>query len=538
MRTPSGRSYRWADDEPNSESIPGGLRHSSTMPGGFESMDVTLPRKSGVDYSDLERLSTLRILGASGEVDGEYRLERAPRVSGAQMAITPSAAGWQAHLEDNKSAREIIVDRNLAGSWQGPSVQHQLNGLSTGERRDGGASAPDADTGEPAFKTSVTGAWDAAALPASQGWYDAKGLAIGSLYYAWKIGSPINPANTSWSWDANLTASDIGGAADTSGNLRAAGPAAGTLAATALRKFALIKLAYAAAGGVAGLEYPLFWTCLAVYGDHGLPKRGAADFTNAQGFYGSDVIAHIVQKWAPLLVIDDSIQASLFVIEHLVFTEPTTAAEMIRQTTRFGLQDWAVWEDRTFWWHERGVCGRRWRARISPAQLEETGPQVDRLWESVIVQYQDVDGSTRTVGPSGSGADTISDTLKDPDPDNPANQLGIIRRDLLVMGVGTARSATEVGRRFLEEQKLLDSSGRAQLVGYVEDDHGVLHPYSRVRAGDQISFPDASDTSYRRIVRADHSRTSRTCSIDIDAPPEGLAALLERLGVVLVPLGL
>ena len=41
------------------------------------------------------------------------RLERAPRVSGDQMAVSPAAVGWQAHLEDDKSAVEIYVDRDL-----------------------------------------------------------------------------------------------------------------------------------------------------------------------------------------------------------------------------------------------------------------------------------------------------------------------------------------------------------------------------------------------------------------------------------------
>jgi hypothetical protein len=163
---------------------------------------------------------------------------------------------------------------------------------------------------------------------------------------------------------------------------------------------------------------------------------------------------------------------------------------------------------------------------------------MDRLWESVIVQYNDVDGSARTVGPPGSLADVESASLKDSDPENPANQLGIIRRNKLVMGTSTAAAATEVGRRFLEEQKLLDRSGRARIVGHITDDHGILHPYWRMRGGDLISFIDANDTSYRRIVKADHDGTSRTASLDLDAPPEGLDALLERLGVVLAPLGL
>lgn len=104
--------------------------------------------------------------------------------------------------------------------------------------------------------------------------------------------------------------------------------------------------------------------------------------------------------------------------------------------------------------------------------------------------------------------------------------------------VSTPAAATEVGRRFLAESKQLDRSGSAKLVGYVEDDRGVVHPFHHVRAGDTISFVDASDTSERRIIRASHDFESRTCSVDLDAPPAGIDALLQRLGVVLVPLSL
>jgi len=272
---------------------------------------------------------------------------------------------------------------------------------------------------------------------------------------------------------------------------------------------------------------------LAVY-DGSVTTRAISG--DLDGVYASDVVTYAVQKWAPMLT--TMIQPSSFVIPHLAFLEPTTCGEIVRQASRFDLPDWGVWENKTFWWTERGANSRFWRARIAPSELEETGPQVDRLWESIVVQYQDVDGSTRTVGPPGSGADTESSDLKDSDPENAANKLGIVRRDLLQMGVSTAAGATEVGRRFLLESRQLDRSGKARAVGYVEDDRGVLHPYHHLRAGDYVAFPDASDKSYRRVVRTEKDYDARTVTFDLDAPPEGLAALLERLGVVLVPLGI
>ena len=65
--------------------------------------------------------------------------------------------------------------------------------------------------------------------------------------------------------------------------------------------------------------------------------------------------------------------------------------------------------------------------------------RVERLYESVIVQYQDVDGSTRTVGPPGSGANVEDAGLADDDTDNPAVRLGITKRALLTMGVARQR---------------------------------------------------------------------------------------------------
>lgn len=537
--TPTGRHYRWGEDEPDPAYVFRDLRHSSTMPGGYESCDLTLPRKPGIDYSDLERLSTIRILGAGGGVVGEYRLERAPRVSGDELAVSPSAVGWQAHLDDDKSALEIYRDIDLS-HWGEQSTTHYLAQVASAYAYLLGPTLLADEGGTPSLRIGWEGAWLASAIGArSWAMYDAHNIGIGSVYYGWRRESTTNvdPANTNWNWQVILSDDNARTNTQTSGNLRAAGPGTGTVSANATRRYAFLIFAYdAVPGGADGLKYGTLWSRLAVYGTHGLTLRGTEP--NA-GFYASDIVAHAVQRWAPLLNIKpDSVEPSGFLIPHLVFREPTTAGDIVRQASRFSLPDWGVWGGREFQWGAPGGKARRWRARSGPTRLQETGPQLDRLWESVLVQYQDVDGTTRTVGPPASGADTEDAALKSYDPANPANQLGITRRDLLQMGISTAAGATEVGRLFLEQSQLLNSSGQATLTGWVESDRGVLHPYYDVRAGDEIAFVDAADKSYRRIVRADHGRDSRTCTVDLDSPPEGLAGLLERLDVVLVPLGL
>lgn len=537
VQVSSGRHYRWGEDEPRAENIPSGLRFSDTMPGGFESLDVTLARKPAVNYSDLERLSTIRVLGAGGDVAWDGRLERVPKVSGDQMAISPSAVGWQAHLEDDKSASMVFVDRDL-GRWTNTSNARMASLYAAGNKPQGSWEIrPDQVGAEPALYESLPSPWPASIIV--EPLYDSgPGNAIGRIR---GVCSTTDGAITAFS-DANyLINAELRTTEVTAGdtyNARAAGSgvAFDLVATTFTRRFAHLVFLYSVAYAGDDIARVIKWTNLRVFGAHQLPVAGTAP---NDGLYASDMVIYAVNRWAPLLSVTPStVFASSFVVPHATFYDATTAGEIVRQVTRFGLQDWAVWEDLTFWWHDRGTQGRKWRARVGPSQLEETGPQVERIWESVVVQYQDVDGSTRTVGPVGSGADTETDDLKDNDPENPANLLGITRRDLLVMGIGTAASATEIGRRFLEESKVLNTSGVAKIVGHIEDDRGVNHPYWRVRAGDTISFVDAADTSYRRIVRTDKSGSDRTCSIDLDSPPEGLQALLERLGVVLVSLGI
>ena len=542
IETPGGNRYRHAIDEPSAENIPSGQKFGDSMPGGFDQCEYALPRKPGVTYQDLERLSTIYIKGTGGEPAGEYRLERTPRTSGTERSISVQGVGYQAHLEDDKSAREIYVDQDLS-HWGSASTQRKVNVAAVSFQIHDATVNPDTTTGAPALETFVDEI--GSNQPIAEGWYDASGLTIGSIYYAWKKSSTVNNADTNWHWTVLASSTDTETSTDSSGELRAAGPGTGTLTATTTtaKKFGKVQFYYGTTSTVNGIHYSIFWTRLAVYGNHGLTKQGTASATDAQGFYASDVIANALSRWAPLLSYttgaDGTIKPTSFVIPQLEFREPTTVADMIQQANRFHIRDWAVWDNKTFYYHDRGDRGRSWRARVAPAQLEETGPAVDRLWNGVIVQFRDVDGTVKTVGPTGASTDSTSADLIDTDSENPANKVGIRRWTKIDMGiVSTTAAATEVGRRFLIETKALDSSGKAQLVGHVEDDKGILRPYWQVRAGDTISFVDAADPSPRRIVKTEKDVDAKTCTVDLDAPPDGLAAILERLGVVLVPFGL
>jgi hypothetical protein len=531
ITTPSGKRYRWAADERDPENVPSQARWSDVMPGGFENADITLPRLPGIDYDDLERLSTLRVLDAGCGIVGEYRLERAPATTGDQSAISPGLVGWQAALDDNEAFNALYVNRD-PGFFGDPPLERQAviadNGRPNGDTisRDGLTWTLPEDVPP----RSLTETWTPPRKP----------LLIAAVEYVGSRKGDFTGLEGPYIFRSGDLAGGILMTLD--GTLQHADLAAPDPAVVLHVVNASTTVTVNppdVSGFPAGVRPQQIIDQIAVYGDTGIPTWPTRD-NEPYGVLASDVIRHAVTHGAfPLRVTSDTIVATGFVIPHLPVFTTGKVSDIISQAARFELNDWAVWENLLFYLHPRGARGRTWRARIGPAQLNNTGPQVQRLWESVVVSFTDPgDGQTYTVGPPGSGCDVESPDLKDPDPLNPANEYPTVRRALLQGGTLTPESAIQVGGIYLQEQKKLDSSGNAQFVGTVEDDRGIIHPYHHVRAGDQVIFLDAADTSPRRIIRADKDDRTKTCSVDLDAPPDAMQALLERLGVALVPIGL
>jgi hypothetical protein len=231
-----------------------------------------------------------------------------------------------------------------------------------------------------------------------------------------------------------------------------------------------------------------------------------------------------------------------------VYLDPVASSQMINDATQYELLDWAVWEhasgiydgspDPTFYMNPRGERGTEWRARTGPAQLQNTGAQISNLWNGLIVQWTDVTGVNRTVGPPGSDCNWTDPSLIDLDPGNPANQAGIRRWGLLTLGTATKATAVQIGQLFLQEQKQLNTAGQAALTGHVQDSHGVLWPAWKVRGGDTIRFTDSQITTPRRIVSTSYDDSTKVNTIQLDQPPDPVQALLQRMSIVLSTIGL
>lgn len=533
---PSGRVYRWGEDEPGADQVFDDLADSDSVPGGYKELSATLPRKPNVDYGDMVMGTHLELFGAGQLQVGEYRLERAPRSSGDMLSMAPGAFGYQGHLADDESAQGVPISRDLA-DIKGPSTTRQVAVRGFGYHPESPDLSPDVSSGMPAVTSSSTGPitkpfWEMA--------LDGGGVKIGRVRFLFSL---INLLPHSA--DPNVNALLY---SDEEDNFPSptlvkedfSSPNSYDISLSTPERFVLFNMYYGIGpAGSAGVQYGMRVSELAYFDDSGIATQGTWPDL---GVLASNVIASALERWAPLINFTKgqygTIRPTTFVIPHLSFKDPGPVSEWVDQSNRFELNEWGVWNKKTFYLNPRGEReGRkRWVARVAPAGLQETGPQMERLFNGVIVQYPDVDGSTRTIGPPGSGCPVTSSYLLDVDPENPVNQVEGLRRwtKISANGTTTQAGAIRIGQIFLEQARELDGSGSATLNGYVEDEHGQLWPYYCVHAGDLIRFPDASRPGWRYIVNAQRNRGERSVSIDLDAPPDSMAALLERLDVVLV----
>jgi hypothetical protein len=531
---------RWGWDSPNAAYVPTNLSFTTAMPGGFERLSTSLQRESRVPWPDLELLSNVTVEGPGKQIAWEGRISRVSQAAGYERRYEVEAQGWQAALEDNQGVKEIYVDQEL-GHWQQPPLaqrRYLLESSPPNNPISAGSSVGGAQEGRPlppGLQFAINQTWTTP--QAAEAWYYGNGVNVGSIGAYFHSFLPAGTWNVSmgllrhWESFAQGAPEHVVSIPPTTSGWYQTEPASGYEAAC-------IRLVTGTEGGAPGHSYIVVFGPVAVYGTSGIPLHGTGSEHEAPGVLASDVVENVIKRWAPPL--QTQITPTTFVIPQAAWLEPTSPAEIIKAVTKYEILDWAVWEAKTFWMTPRGARARRWRARVGPAQLQLAGNSVQRIYNGVIVEYTDPLGVTRSVGPPGApylepGAS--SPYLEDTSPTNPANRAGIKRYAKITMGTGTQPAAIAVGERFLEIQRQLERSGQAQLVGAVEDNQGNLEPAWAVRAGDEISFTDAADTSYRRIVQTSYDDSSKTNTIQLEQPPETLQALLERLQVVIQPLG-
>lgn len=533
--TPSGKTFRWGEDEPGAENCFEDLTDSDSVPGGDKELSCSLPRKPHIDYADMQRGTTIRQYGAGRDRPlREFRLQDAPKTSGDRLVMNPAALGLQAHLSDDESAQEIFIDADL-GAWGDPSIQRRLNLGKENYPLSASASAGFHDAGEtPAgIMFDFSGVQkEAGNKPGNEQTYYGGGVNLGRLLYDF-----TGDGSTTWAETPALSSDDLWSSYDGPKNLNGASASQQEVTASAAgRRYAILQ-AFFTGAYVGPMNNKHLFTHIRVMGRHGLPTYGT--WPNI-GVLFSDVMAYALGKWAPLIDFttgpNGTIRPTKFLIPHLAFKEPSTVMQMAEQGNRFEMDEWAVWAGRkgpTFHLNPRGEReGRkRWRVRSREAQLKDTGTSFDSSINAVVVVWQDFDGTTRLVGPPGTGLSVTDSRLLDTDPLNPVNQIPGLRKykKIVMKDKGTLEGAIERGQQYLEQVKLLDNSGEATLTGYVEDEHGMFWPYHYVKSGDLLDPLDGKGDRY--MVSAGRTRASRSASVFLDAPPDSREAMLEQLGV-------
>lgn len=545
--TPGGRTERWAADESEAANVLDDFTDSDSAPGGCKEFTGALPRKPGIDYSDMKLGTKLEVFGAGGFKVSEYRLERTPRTSGDYLVMDPAASGYQVLLSDHEGARAIPLDSDMT-SWGEPSASRRAMEALKAWKLNTNAQVSLLPAGTPNEKgeaqpTAISHAWAAynnnkATEPdVAESWYDGGGIELGEVLLDFLAVKGMAPGDVNWNNDLHAATDGQALSFETLRDFNATSETHKAFAVGAARYFLILQDAYAAESHTeTAIECQ--WRNVKVRDRSGIPLYGTWPEV---GILASDFIAWALTQFAPGIHFTTgpygTLKPSSFVIPHLVFKDPTTLLEMITQALRFELLEWGVWPGQfgpTFYLNPRGQRegATRWRARVRPAKLTETGQQMDLVYDRVVMSWNDVDGSRKTLGYPGSGYILTDNRCEDTDPQNALVEAGEHRVKHLTMdGPATVNGAAETARLFLEKVKLLDGSGEATLTGYVEDEHGAEWPYYYVQSGHEIEFIDSSIRGYRYIVEAPRSRKSRSVNIKLDAPPDSYAAILAELQV-------
>lgn len=529
-----GEPLRFGGDEPLAERVIQRPSLSTQMPGGFAEAGFVVARPDSISAIDSPRfeLAPVRIYGDGARVAYEGRIVGIPQIGTTEIELR--LEGHSAHLSDDETLTEIFVDRDLGG-FRGSSRAREIQLLGAGQEPRQLSPIPDTSAGLTTLGATLSSVATGVVV-ASAGWYDAgPSNRIKSVQYQGQ--QTANVLSTFSAYVYGMTADDGTAfnevpAGDTLASSGATTYAVTTVSFTGSYRFVMFHFDTPASPGAG--PFGFMFRHVALFGDHGLTKRGTAP---DQGYYASDIIAHALSAAAPGLTYTagDSIEQGTFVIPHLVYRDGTTALQVIEDVTALGggaslVNDWGVYEDREFFWKTPGTYGTTWRIRKDEAaEPSSEGPDVRERANGVVVTYQDTAGTTHTVGPPGSGADTESDDLEDTSDENPCNLAGIRRWRNINAGLTVEDGAVLIGRLALLEANADKRKGSFTHTGKITDEAGNTAPPWMVRAGDRVVIEDGDDRTEQRILTTSYDDDSYTVQGSIGGVADRLDALLGRL---------
>jgi hypothetical protein len=516
-----------------------GLSWSSVNPGGDERCTFELKRKWFAGAPEIAQMKLVRVT-CGLDILGQFRIEENDRAVADSEKIGVTAYGLGNRLKDSDANRLLIVDRDLS-QWRGAGLARQIQNLGANLQGSTAEVAADTAGGNPSLTFKITDNWASPYKPLVESWYDAgPGLKVGVVYHNWaSSGTALDAA---FVLEGDATDTDDGASTiDTFMSDRIAGAAlsspAGYQTLATARRYVFFDLLYGTTpGGTAGATWLLANRNPAVYGTHGLTRRGGSD---PGGFWGSDVVTYLLGLASGVTA--RRIDASSLVVPHLVWRDGVTFEQMIVDTTRFenpGV-DWGTWGPDSvldnslnglFDWKAKDPSTQHWFALRSQCDDISLNAEVATLYDQVDVAYQDAAGTT--------GVETRTATV-------PA-LLGSHRKKRLDGGTLTQAGAQQLGDAFLAlSAQRPPARGSVALTGRLNHyRRGSLPPVymradgSNLRLPDVLpsedalslsSAPDRRTTFPVKRVTVDASGDIPKVSVDVDQSLDTLAILQARL---------
>ena len=530
---------RHAEDESRVENVISGLRKTGEMPGGHKELSYSLARDPRPDYPDLAPYLDVFVEQPGGEIIWGGRIDKTSESDGERQAVDVQAVGHQAALEDRKGIVAGFLNAEL-NAWGEPSAQRRVDLINAGyapAAAQASVGFQDKGSAEQALVIDFTGTTASGSPTPYEGaelWFDGNGVPLGTLLF-----DQHGDTSTPWVKYGGLSSDDHQGATDLSTNYSGTAESLQqAVMATGLRLYAFLEAYYTGtfAGTLTNLQRYSNVRVLSQLASENLALQG--EWPNV-GFASGQMLRLAIPEFSYLEATEESVEDTGYVIPHAWFSDPGTLAAIVKELGKYELLDWFVMNGKLFEQRQPGSYGRKWQAYSGPSELKDSGIDGSNLYPWIKVSWQDVSGRTLTAGPLGSGAMVEDERLEITDPDHPAIKAGIDREEILALrGISTQERAIEAGERWLEDANELTHSGEATLSGYVMDDKGVLRPVGQVQPGDWIRFPDARDTSYRKIVVPDYLHDDKKCTVTLDAPSNAIESLLERYNAALIRVGL
>ncbi len=464
------------------------LTFSNVDPGGFEMCTMSLSAATGIRPGD----RVFVFLGLEVAWDGRVNDPGNGNLK-TKLVDQINALGHGTVLKDG-TMQEIYIDRDLS-HWTGAGVQRRINVIGGGAPYTMLDPQVVTDNAAPSLKQSLhESTWGTGAeRPQNEGWYDGGGVIIDSIYYAWKRGPNIDSGNPEWEWDLNLASNDIASSNDGTGSLRDPGPSSGNFSTFFDAYFAWVGHRYIDEFGTASAK-DIFWTCLAVYGAHGLPFRGSSGLVEPSGFYASDIAGDALRRvprreTTPVPVRVDV--ASSYVIRQAEYRAGISHHDLIDQMAKIVAFHWGVWEpgglhniNPGFYFQQRPSEATVFASRRDMSDFDAPKVLLDQLYDRVDVSYTDAAGRRRTQ------TTTVPNDL--------LNLAGYSPRTISVdMGLGSSAAAITYGTFILNlSQAASRGAGSCVLTDDVVTEGG-RKPSCLVKAGrDRIRINDLPDPGY------------------------------------------